>query len=145
MRPHPPATADSETEGGHRRPHNPPMPLPFLEYDLVRELLHLHEETSWKNGQNAKTLVKYDDLRVILIALKCNACMPEHKAPGRISIHMISGHIHLHAFERTFDLLPGSLLALDTGIPHNLQALEESAFLLTIAWPGRSGTRNEKI
>jgi quercetin dioxygenase-like cupin family protein len=38
---------------------------------------------------------------------------------------------------RTFDLPAGSLLALDQGIPHDVEALEESAFLLTIAWPGR--------
>jgi quercetin dioxygenase-like cupin family protein len=39
---------------------------------------------------------------------------------------------------RTFDLPAGSLLALDQGIPHDVEALEESAFLLTIAWPGRN-------
>jgi hypothetical protein len=31
----------------------------------------------------------------------------------------------------------GTLLALDQGLPHDVEALEESAFLLTIAWPGR--------
>jgi hypothetical protein len=29
------------------------------------------------------------------------------------------------------------LLALDQGVPHDIEALEESAFLLTLAWPGR--------
>ncbi len=134
-----------ESEAGHRRPHNPPAALPFLEFDLVRELRQLHDEPSWANGQNAKTLVKYDDLRVILMALKDEACIPGHTASGRISIHMISGHVRLRALERTFDLLPGSFLALDKGIPHNLHALEESAFLLTIAWPGRQATRVERI
>ena len=32
-------------------------------------------------------------------------------------------------------LLPGGLLALDFGMPHDIEALEESALLLTIAWP----------
>jgi hypothetical protein len=42
---------------------------------------------------------------------------------------------------RTFDLPTGRLLALDHGLPHDVEALEESAFLLTIAWPGRDETR----
>jgi quercetin dioxygenase-like cupin family protein len=44
----------------------------------------------------------------------------------------------MSAAGRTFDLRPGSLLALDRGAPHAIEALEESAFLLTIAWPGRT-------
>lgn len=30
----------------------------------------------------------------------------------------------------------GPLLALDQGLLHDVEALEQSAFLLTIAWPG---------
>jgi hypothetical protein len=40
-----------------------------------------------------------------------------------------------------FDLRAGSLLVLDQGLPHDLEALEDSVFLLTIAWPGRDGDR----
>lgn len=133
-------TENREPERGHRRPHAPPIALPFLEYDLASELRELQEEPSWRNGQNARTLVKYDDFRVVLMALKLNMCIPGHKASGRISIHMISGHIRVHALERTFDLLQGGLLALDKAVPHNLQALEDSTFLLTIAWPRREET-----
>jgi hypothetical protein len=41
---------------------------------------------------------------------------------------------------RTFNLRPGSLVALDQGSAHDIEALEESAFLLTIAWPARAAT-----
>jgi len=36
------------------------------------------------------------------------------------------------------------LLALDRGILHDVEALEDSAFLLTIAWPGRDEERKVK-
>ena len=127
----------SELEGGHRRPHDPPVAMPYLEFDLARELHQLQQEAGWINGQNAKTLVKYDDLRVVLIGLRTSERMPDHKTTGRITIHMISGHIRLRAVGRTFDLVLGSLLSLDKEVTHDLQALEDSAFLLTIAWPGR--------
>ena len=63
--------------------------------------------------------------------------LPEHKTEGRISVHVLSGHIRLRAAGRTFTLRSGGLLALDHEIPHDVEALEESAFLLTIAWPGK--------
>jgi quercetin dioxygenase-like cupin family protein len=121
----------------HRRPHTPPKADPFMEFDLPAEIHRLHAETTWSTGQNARTLIKYDDFRVVLIALAKEARMQEHKADGRISIHVVSGHIQLRALGRTFSLRPGGLLALDHGIAHGVHALEESALLLTIAWPGR--------
>lgn len=109
-----------------------------MEFDLEAEVHRLKAETTWSTGQNARTLIKYDDLRVVLMALAANARVPEHKADGRISVHVLSGHVQLRASGRTFSLRAGGLLALDRGVPHELRALEESAFLLTIAWPGRS-------
>jgi quercetin dioxygenase-like cupin family protein len=120
----------------HRRPHTPPMAAPFLEFNLIRELQQLHGEPDWNRGQNAKTLVKYEDFRVVLIALKARARLPGHQNKGRISIQTVAGHILVRAQGRTFDLPRGTLLALDQNLPHDVEALEESAFLLTIAWPG---------
>jgi quercetin dioxygenase-like cupin family protein len=115
------------------------MAAPFLEFDLSRELEQLHGEPEWNTGQNAKTLVKYDDFRVVLTALKARARLPGHRTKGRISIQTVAGHIVVRAEGRTFDLPTGTLLALDQDLPHDVEALDESAFLLTIAWPGEGG------
>lgn len=127
-------TAD---DAEHRRPHTPPLAGPFLEFDLTREMHLLHEEVSWQSGQNARTLVKFDDLRVVLTALKANTRMPEHKTEGRVSVHVLSGHLQIRAFGRTFDLRAGSLLTLDRATPHDVEALEDSGFLITITLPSR--------
>ncbi len=129
--------SDTPEHESHRRPHAPPTAGPFMEFDLPAEIHRLHAETTWSTGHNARTLIKYDDFRVVLIALQAGARLPTHKTEGRISIHVLSGHVQVKAAERTFSLRPGSLLALDQGVPHDIQALEESAFLLTLAWPGR--------
>ncbi len=121
----------------HRRPHTVPMAGPFLEFDLTREMHLLHEEVTWQTGQNARTLVKFDDLRVVLTALKANARMPEHKTEGRVSIHVLSGHLQIRASGRTFDLRAGNLLTLDRATPHDVEALEDSGFLITITLPSR--------
>jgi hypothetical protein len=84
----------SETRNGeeqHRRPHAQPMAASYLEFDLARELEQLHNEPDWKAGHNARTLVKHDDVRVVLIALKAQARIPEHKTDGRISIQTVQG------------------------------------------------------
>jgi quercetin dioxygenase-like cupin family protein len=119
----------------HARPHAGPMAAPFLEFDLPAELHRLRTETTWSTGHNARTLAKYDDFRVVLIALRARARMSEHKTEGRISVQLLSGHIQVKAAGRTFNLRHGGLLALDHGVPHDVEALEESALLLTIAWP----------
>jgi len=127
-------------QSAHRRPHAPPLASPFLEFDLAAEVRQLRDESTWKAGRNARTLMKYDDFRVVLTILEGGMRISEHKTDGRISVHMLSGHARLNASGRTFDLRSGSLVALDQGIAHDIEALEESALLLTIAWPGRAGT-----
>lgn len=128
----------SDTEHASRRPHTGPMAAPYLEFNVANELAQLQRESTWQAGQNAKTLVKYDDLRIVLMGLRAHSVIPGHQTEGRISIHTVAGHIKVRAQGRTFYLPSGALLALDQGLPHDVEALVDSAFLLTIAWPGRT-------
>jgi quercetin dioxygenase-like cupin family protein len=111
------------------------MAAPHLQLDLNAELQQLRREPEWTSGHSSKTLVKYDSLRVVLISLKARARIPEHQTEGRISIQTLQGHLRVRATERTFDLPTGALLALEQGLRHDVEALEDSALLLSIAWP----------
>jgi quercetin dioxygenase-like cupin family protein len=113
------------------------MARAYLEFDLAAELEQLHSEPDWSSGQNAKTLVKFDDFRIVLTALRAGGRIPGHHTAGRISIQTVRGRIQVRAEGRTFDLPAGRLVTLDRDVPHELEALEDSALLLTIAWPGR--------
>lgn len=126
--------SDTPQHDAHR-PHNPPLADPFMEFDLPAEIQRLHAEATWHTGHNARTLFKYDDFRVVLIAVAAEARIPEHKAEGRIALQVVSGHVQVRASGRTFNLRSGGLLALDRDVVHDVHALEESALLLTIAWP----------
>jgi len=110
---------------------------PVLQFDLASELDQLHRDESWLHptGRSSKTLVKYSDLRIVLIAMKANTRMHEHTAAGRISVHALNGHIRVQLPERVVDLPAGHLLALDQCVPHDVEAAEDSAFLLTLSWP----------
>jgi len=64
--------------------------------------------------------------------------MNEHQAEGRVSIHHLLGKILIHLPDQKVGLAAGQLLVMDCGVVHDVEAVEESAFLLTIAWPNRA-------
>ena len=127
--------AEQQNRPAHRRAEFPGIGTPHLEFNLASELERLQQEPEWQKGHNSKTLVKYDNLRIVLVALGKRARIPEHQTEGSISIHTIRGHILVRASGRVFELPIGRLLALDRGLRHEVEALEDSAFLLSIAWP----------
>lgn len=115
-----------------------PLQSPLLSFDLNAEVEQLRREGAWQGGRNSKTLVKYSDFRVVLTVLQANARLHEHKAAGRISVQTVAGHIRMQVGSKVFDLPRGHLLALEREIEHDVEALEDSAFLLTIAWPAKA-------
>jgi quercetin dioxygenase-like cupin family protein len=130
-------TGNSRRSGGGHESIDGTLSGPLLQFGLADELDRLHRDESWLNptGRSSKTLVKYPDLRIVLIAMKANTRMHEHTAAGRISVHSLNGHIRVHLPERVVDLPAGHLLALDQCVPHDVEATEDSAFLLTLSWP----------
>ena len=117
-----------------------------LQFNLAGELDQLHRDESWLHptGRSSKTLVKHPDLRIVLIAMKANTRMHEHTAAGRISVHTLNGHIRLHLPEQVVDLPAGNLLALDQCVSHDVEASEDSAFLLTLSWPPETKIEESK-
>jgi len=112
------------------------LAAPLMDFNLAEETAQLHEEEAWlRTGRNSKTLVKQPDFRIVLIALQKGGHIEEHSADARISIYTLSGHVKLQLPEQTVDLPGGHLLVLDRALEHDLEALEESAILLTISWP----------
>jgi len=111
----------------------------LLTFDLFGEVERLRGEESWRQSmRNAKTLVKEPDFRIVLIVMRQGGRMEEHRAPGRLSIQTLTGHVRLQVLDQTIDLPAGHVLALDSDVAHDVEALDESAFLLTIAWPARA-------
>lgn len=115
----------------------PPGPVgnPMLTFDLNAEIERLRKENAGQGGRNSKTLVKHPDFRIVLTLLQPVARLHEHEAAGSISVQTLTGHIRMHVEDKVFDLPAGHLLALERALAHDVEALEESAFLLTICWP----------
>lgn len=108
----------------------------ILQFDLAMETDQLRREDAWNTtSRNAKTLVKYADLRIVLIAMMAGTQMEGHKADGSISIQGLTGNLRLHLVDQTVELPAGRLLTLERGLLHDVKAMEDSSFLLTISWP----------
>lgn len=52
---------------------------------------------------------------------------------GPITVQVIEGRIRFSAESQTVTLTEGHMLSLQAGLPHAVEASEESAFLLTVA------------
>ena len=109
---------------------------PATVFDLTAELDAIRRESHWQQGdRSAKTFLKNPDVRVVLTALKAGAMVREHRVPGPATVQALSGRISLRLPGQTVELSAGQLIALEGNLPHDVVAIEESAFLVTIAWP----------
>ena len=107
----------------------------FARFDLQREIADSEQKKPWPSGLHARTLFKKHDFRVVLIAMEKAARMKEHHADGTISVQVIKGCIRFSTQGQTHELQAGQMLTLGASIKHDVESLEDSAFLLTIAWP----------
>lgn len=111
---------------------------PLVEMDLNKFIEQLKSEVTWKDSdRNTITVFKSDKLRIVLIGLKPGAELKKHTAPGFISVQVIKGQIEFTAdpdgVQQKADLQVGQMIALQSQIPHQVLAIEETFFLLTLA------------
>jgi len=107
----------------------------MAQFDLLKEIADSEKKKPWQSGHNAKTLFKKHDFRIVLITMDAAAHMKEHHADGTISIQVLKGHIRVTVQGKPHDLHAGNLFTLAASIRHQVEAVKESAFLLTISWP----------
>ena len=108
------------------------LAAPMIIVHCQSEVEALRREETGTSGRIAKTIVKYPNFSVVLMVMKSKASFPEHKSGGRISIQVLSGHIQMRVLENLIDLPAGTLVALDRNVPHDVEALDESSFILPI-------------
>lgn len=111
---------------------------PSAQFMLEQEAEDLIHSPQWRTGIARKVLVQYPDFQITLRRMKAGAHIPNHHNPGRICVQTVTGHIRMRADGMLFDLPKGAILVLDRAVTHDVEALEESAFLLTVALPDSS-------
>jgi quercetin dioxygenase-like cupin family protein len=107
----------------------------FACFNLMHEIADAQNKKPWAAGHFAKTLFKKEDFRTLLIIMEPNARMKEHHADGTLSIQVLKGEISMTMHGKAQSLPEGSLMTLSASVPHEVDAVKDSAFLLTISWP----------
>lgn len=106
-------------------------------FDLVAVTSELRTEGAYlREGHTARTLVREDTLRIVLVVMKAGARMAEHRVDETATVHTLRGHVRLQLPTGTADLPDGQLLVLAPGQQHDVEAVVDSAFLLTLGWRG---------
>ena len=101
--------------------------------DIRAEIARLKSEPAWAaNDRHGSSLVKGDGINVALMMLKKGAKLQEHHTRAPITVQVIEGRINLVANGRTQLATAGMIVALDRAIEHSVEAVEESAIVLTV-------------
>lgn len=109
------------------------MDAPLVFIDLPDFMKQIKAEEAWhKSDKNAITVFKTDKMRIVLIALHPHAELKPHKADGIISVQVLEGTIKFSTDQQSYELKKGQIVTLHENIMHQVMALEESMFLLTM-------------
>ncbi len=122
--------------GLNRLPH---LGSSLLQVMIPNELQRMWKEGAWQTGagRSTRTLVKYPDLRIVLVSMKAGTRFKQHRTSARFAILTLAGHVRLHLPDASVEVPRGELLALDRDLPHDVEAIRESTFLLILARPAR--------
>jgi quercetin dioxygenase-like cupin family protein len=99
---------------------------------LAREQLEIARQAS--SGRSATTVYGGHEhvLRQTLIALSAGCSLDEHENPGEATVHVLRGRVKLGSGDVAWEGAAGDLLIVPDA-RHSLDAIEDSAVLLTVA------------
>jgi quercetin dioxygenase-like cupin family protein len=112
------------------------LDLPLMTFDIPAEIDAMKSSEQWAaSRRGAKTLAKNGDVRIVLVGLSRGLAIHEHRAEGPITVSVAEGAIRFKAGGEECTLTRGAILTLGHGITHELEALEDSAFVITVIQP----------
>lgn len=103
--------------------------------DLIEEQIVLAGEGD-TSGRSAKTLHGGKDraLRQTLVVMLAGHRMDEHVSPGEATVLVLGGTLVVHTPDQQIELREGDFLIVPAE-RHSVDAVEDSAFLLTVIKP----------
>ena len=104
-----------------------------LTFDLAAQIGELREDESYvKTGRIGRTLVKEGALRLTLTVLAEGAQAGTHQAVSPMTLQVLEGRLRYRVEGEEHELGAGEFLFFGPGHAEDIQALEDTAMLLTI-------------
>lgn len=121
------------------------LTAPFMDFSINEEVEKLRKEPAWLKGdRNAVTLQKDSNLRVVLTSLRKGTTLHEHTVVGPITLFVLSGKLNFIVGLEKVCVEANEFIVLEKAIPHNVEALEDVAFILTLIQPQQHIEINQK-
>lgn len=80
-------------------------------------------------------LIKTRELEVIRLVIRAGESLPEHAAPGELTIFGLAGRLALVTREGTLEIGPGDFVHLGAQAPHAVYGVQDASALLTLSLP----------
>jgi quercetin dioxygenase-like cupin family protein len=92
----------------------------------------------------ASTLIKNKDLRVVLIVMSSPSVMRAHRLRESTAIQVLEGAFRLQLDGKMSRARTGTLVTFERGVVHEVEALEDGAFLLYLPWSNHFDVRSDQ-
>lgn len=137
------ADTHETTGSGLREAH--PLSGQGLRYALDAQRRELEGDIGRTTaGRAAKTLAKTDTLRVTLVHVRGGTTINPSANAGAASLQVLQGRVAVQAGGQSTELGPGELLILPENLREPLRAVEDSTFLVTVAWQEGAGAWDQE-
>jgi quercetin dioxygenase-like cupin family protein len=83
-------------------------------------------------GSRTTAVLKARQLEVVRLVLLAGKSLPEHAAPGEITVACIEGAVQFSTPDGVLPMRAGDFIHLHAGVPHALTATSHSSLLVTI-------------
>jgi uncharacterized protein (DUF2249 family) len=87
---------------------------------------------------NPVVLANELDMRLLLLCMRAGQQVPEHSAAGSITVQAITGRATFYDGEEACEMFAGSLIRVEAGRLHRVEAHTDAALLVTMIKPSRA-------
>ncbi|HLN56122.1 MAG TPA: hypothetical protein VK207_09020 [Bacteroidales bacterium] len=102
-------------------------------YDIPSIIEDLKQEQSWLEGElSSVILLNSPSVKVLLTILHGGTEVISYQANDSITFQIIEGSLILHIKEESVVLEKGELMTLTDNVKYSFDAVEETAFLMTL-------------
>ncbi len=137
--------ANAHTTTGTERRAKHALSGSGLTFNLREEIEALRQDLSRSSGhRSAKTLAKTRGLRVTLVVLEATGTMAPESSAGGASLQVLEGRLRVQTDGAIHEVGPGQVVIVAENLHEPIQAAEQSAFLVTVAWPEGAGAWSEE-
>jgi len=114
---------------------------PMMAFGIAEEISRIKaDQRSTNKRKRSAVLAKNEHVRIVLAVLSRGEALQEHETEGQITVTVVQGAIRFNALNERRNLGAGDLLTLQAGIRHSVEALEDSAFVITVCSPSKKPT-----